>query len=257
MRRGWKTLLAAALVAPALCLTTLAPRPSRADEPGGLLGRLFRLGGGGPASSSSGSSSAPSPSSSPSRPGPEYPGLLMPSTPAATAPSAATGPSPRLVPQPRVSRAVTEADPIVTRVALARSNDGNSFAMFLQVFADGTVLDSEGVHHASQADLKPLMEALQSSELYRLKGHCGAPPTDFIEQVHMVVYERSYGRLRANAFSYSGNPQGCDHAVRHLHLALEGLQAKLSRPMPGASPATAPASAPPVPAAAIPLTAPN
>ncbi len=63
--------------------------------------------------------------------------------------------------------------------------------------------------------------------LYRLKGHCGAPSTDFVEQVHMVVYERSLGRLRANAFSFSGNPQGCDHAVRHLQTALDGLQARV------------------------------
>jgi hypothetical protein len=256
MRPGSKTLLGAALMAPALWMATLSPRPSRADEPNGLLGRLFRLGGS-PASSSSGSSS----SSAPSRPASEYPGLLMTSPAAATTPAPSSSAGPRLVPQPRVSRAATESDPIVTRVALARSNDGNSFAMFMQVFADGTVIDSEGVHHASQADLKPLMEALQAGELYRLKGHCGAPPTDFIEQVHMVVYERSYGRLRANAFSYSGNPQGCDHAVRHLHLALEGLQAKLSRPMPAASPSPTTTPAPPAPSPApgptIPLTAPD
>ena len=44
----------------------------------------------------------------------------------------------------------------------------------------------------------------------------------------MVVYERRFGRLMAHAFSYSGNPQGCDHVIRHLHTALENLQAKLS-----------------------------
>ena len=135
-----------------------------------------------------------------------------------------------------MSRASTESDPIVTRIALARSNDGNQFGMFLQVFADGTVLDGEGTHHLSPADLKTLTDALQAPELYRLKGHCGSPATEFIEQVHVVVYERSLGRLRANAFSYSGNPQGCDHAVRHLHVALDALQAKLARSAaPGAS----------------------
>jgi hypothetical protein len=112
--------------------------------------------------------------------------------------------------------------------------------MFLQVYADGTVIDSDGVHHLSPEDMKPLNESLQSGDLYRSRSHCGAPATDFVEQVHIVVYERSLGRLRANAFSYSGNPQGCDHAVRHLHQALDGLQAKLSRqaPIPATSTTT-------------------
>jgi hypothetical protein len=128
--------------------------------------------------------------------------------------------------------------------------------MFLQVFADGTVLDSEGEHHVSRETLRPVVEALQASELYRLRGHCGAPGTDFIEQVHMVVYERNLGRLRANTFSYSGNPQGCEHAVAHLHNALEGLQAKLSKtPMP--STANGPASAPLAPAPSPPFVTPG
>ncbi len=135
---------------------------------------------------------------------------------------------------------MTSADPVVTRLALGRSNDGSQFAMFLQVFADGTVIDSEGVHHVRSAELKPILEAVQSGELSRIRGHCGAPATDFIEYVHVVVYERRFGRLMANAFSYSGNPQGCDHVVRHLHQALENLQAKLSH-----HPATQPAGAVP------------
>ena len=148
-----------------------------------------------------------------------------------------------------MSKAATESDPLVTRVSLGRSDDGTQFGMFLQVFADGTVLDSEGTHHVDSQTLRPLIEAIQSSDLTRLNGHCGAPATDFIEQVHMVVYERSLGRLRATSFSYSGNPQGCDHAVRHLHTTLEALQAKISRPgsttttsQPGTAPASGPAT---------------
>jgi hypothetical protein len=149
-----------------------------------------------------------------------------------------------LIPQPRVSRPATDADPIVTRVSLGRSDDGRQFGMFLQVFADGTVIDSEGVHHAGREAIKDVLGALEQSDLYRVKGHCGAPSTDFVEQVHMVVYERSLGRLRANAFSFSGNPQGCDHAVRHLQTTLDSLQTKLSRPASGTivSPTTAPDS---------------
>ena len=85
-----------------------------------------------------------------------------------------------------------------------------------------------------------MLDALQVGDLYRLRGHCGGPATDYVEQVHVVIYERSLGRLRANAFSYSGNPQGCEHAVRHLHAALEGLQTKLSRSMPAPAPALPP-----------------
>jgi hypothetical protein len=117
----------------------------------------------------------------------------------------------------------------VTRIALGRSNDGSQFGMFMQVFADGTVIDSEGVHRLRPGDLRPIVDSVQSGELFRIRGHCGAPSTDFIEQVHIVVYERRFGRLSAHSFSYSGSTQGCDNAIRHLHTALENIQTKLSR----------------------------
>ena len=110
--------------------------------------------------------------------------------------------------------------------------------MFLQVYADGTVIDSEGVHRARPRGDPGRRRALEPGDLYRLKGHCGGPSTDFVEQVQMVVYERSLGRLRANAFSFSGNPQGCDHAVRHL-------QTGARRPSGQAQPRRTPASARP------------
>jgi hypothetical protein len=169
-----------------------------------------------------------------------------------------------------VSRPITESDPILTRITLNRSDDNNSFGMFLQVFADGTVVDSEGVHSLGQEALKPLIEALQAGDLYRTKGHCGQPAADYVETVHVIVYERSLGRLRANSFSYSGNPQGCSSAIAHLHGTLENLQAKLVRPMPaagpvaGAGPAAPEAHAPPLPLTSpggsntvIPLTTPD
>jgi hypothetical protein len=138
---------------------------------------------------------------------------------------------------------VTEADPIVTRITLARSDDGSHFGMFLQVFADGTVIDSDGAHRVSRDALKPVLEALHAGDLYRLHGHCGGPPTDFLEQVSVVVYERSLGRLRANAFSFSGNPQGCDPSVRNLQAALDGLQAKITRPATAPNSGMTPSSA--------------
>lgn len=230
------------------------------DNGSGLFGRLFRSGNNNPPPSTPAPRSAstqPSPlpygsmygntlgSGSPARAG-MTPSTMAPVESAAPAPSAFGGlpetppvgdggDGQRLTPRSRVSSAVTNADPVLTRFALGRSNDGSAFGMFLQVFADGTVVDSEGVHHVRPGDIKPIMDAVQSGELYRMRGHCGAPSTDFVEYVHLVVYERRFGRLQAHSFSYSGNPQGCDHIVRHLHTAVETLQAKISRsPQPGA-----------------------
>ena len=149
---------------------------------------------------------------------------------------------PRLSPRPRVSSAVTTADPLLTRMALGRSNDGSQFGMLLQVFADGTVIDSEGVHRLSASELRPLVEATQNSELAHVRGHCGTPSNDFIEYVHIVIFERRMGRLQAHSFSYAGNAQGCDNGIRYLHTALENLQAKLSRQPAAAAPGAASAA---------------
>jgi hypothetical protein len=130
-------------------------------------------------------------------------------------------------------------------MALGRSNDGSQFGMLLQVFTDGTVIDSEGVHRLSAAELRPLVEATQNGELLRVRGHCGTPSNDFIEYVHIVIFERRMGRLQAHSFSYAGNPQGCDNGIRYLHTALENLQAKLSR-QPAATAATGALGSPPV-----------
>jgi len=118
--------------------------------------------------------------------------------------------------------------------------------MFLQVYADGTVIDGEGVHRLGAEAIRPIVQLLQSGELARVEGHCGGPPADFIEQVYVVAYERRLGGLRAIPFSYSGNTAGCTPAVRQLHQALEALQTRLSSP-PGAA-GSAPLAAPTVPA---------
>ena len=126
-----------------------------------------------------------------------------------TPPASSSGPSDRITPRSRVSQAVTTADPLLTRFALGKSNDGSTFGMFLEIFADGTIVDSEGVHHVRPADLKAIADSVNSGELYRLQGHCGAPSTDFIEYVHIVVYQRRrIGRLQAHAFSILGQPAG-------------------------------------------------
>ena len=247
MRPGMRTVCGAILVAPTVLLMTWGGGRSLGDEPG-RRGRLFRFGGGSASAPAQPTPPRSEPAAEPSRFG--SPLLFNAGASAATA---SPSPAPRIVPRPRVTQAATEADPLVTRISLGRSDDGTQFGMFLQVFADGTVLDSEGTHHVDSDTLKPLIEAIQSSDVTRLKGHCGTPSTDFIEQVHLVTYERNLGRLRATSFSYSGNPQGCDHAVRHLHTTLEALQAKISR---HGSPATAtsqPAAAPASSPAPLPL----
>ena len=215
-------------LAPLLFVTLLAQSYGLADEPG-RLGRLFRFGSSATSSPNASNADHGSVVSSPVR---EI--------------QAAQSSSPRLIPQPRVSRPVTESDPIVTRVSIGRADQGIQFGMFLQVFADGTVIDSEGVHHVGRDGIKDLVEVLEKGEVFRVKGHCGGPPTDFIEQVFVTVFERSLGRLRASSFSLSGNVQGCDHSVRHLQAALDSLQSRLTRPMTPTSSGVEPVVSSPV-----------
>jgi hypothetical protein len=215
----------------------LAATTGFGDEPS-RLGRLFRMGGSG-----SGSNNGPSTS----EPGPLAPGPIgQPAltTPPTTLPGASASSGPRITPKPRVNRAITEADPLVTRISIGRSDNGSQFGMFLQVFADGTVIDGEGVHKVSPDALRPVVEAVGSGDLAKLRGHCGGPAGDFIENVHVTVFDRALGRLRANSFSYSGNPQGCDHAIHHLQKILDELQTKLSPAAPVATPTASNTPAP-------------
>jgi hypothetical protein len=102
--------------------------------------------------------------------------------------------------------------------------------MFMQIHADGVVLDTEGVHRIGPDLMKPLLSIHQDPELLRPRSHCGSPPTDFYEQFQVTIYRRAIGRIQANAFTYSGNTQGCDHSARRLHDALDAIQNKLSSP---------------------------
>ncbi len=238
--------LAAATVASALLFQSLGASPSLGgDEPNRLgLGRLFRMGS--PAASPTSNAVQPA-VGSPSTPSttPAYYGQPALSTPPSTIAGASNAPA--IKPKPRTHKPATEADPLVTRISLGRSNEGGQFGMLLQVFADGTVIDGEGVHKLGPDALKPVIEAVGSGELGKLKGHCGGPAGDFIETVHVVVFDRAFGKLRANAFSYSGSTQGCDHAVHHLQKVLDEVQAKVSAPASSLAPATAanvPATAP-------------
>jgi len=257
MRPGSSAIRGVGLLASCLVVIGLAPPRGLGDEPqgGSRLTRLFRFGGGNPP----GSASHNHPHDVPAAPGMTTTLPIFPTTPVST-PEAGGGTAPRISPQPRVSRPPTESDPILTRASVARSDGGGQFGMFLQVFADGTVIDGEGVHKLGGDVMRPLTEALRQGDLYRLKGHCGAPPTDFIEVSHVVLFERSYGKLRATSFSYSGNPQGCDPAVRKLHAAMEAIQGRISSPAPsgaegtaGPAPVAGPSQGPMAPAGGRPV----
>jgi len=227
----------------------------QADDGGGFFSRLFR--GGSPAVNpyNARPRTDPPPGLGRTSPSPASQPAQAPANPAdlpATPPVADPGPTGRITPRPRGSTAVTNADPILTRIAVGRSSDGTQFGMLMQIHADGTVIDSEGVHRLRPADLRHLGEVLSSGELARLHGHCASPSADYLEYVQITVYERRMGRLAAHTFSYAGNPQGCDPALKHLHQALEELQLKLSRvqaPTPAAAtqPASHGPSGPPVP----------
>ncbi len=263
MRFGTNKPARAALLVVSLSVLLVGLRANGGDEPG-LFGRLFRGNGSGSSAARS-SDTGQFPSSNPTYGAAAAPSLLppgaagttrsgsgfTPAAPTSAPPTSAPGatPSQRIRPQPRNSSAATEADPLVTRIALGRSDDGKQFGMFLQVFADGTVIDGEGVHRVSPDVLRPVAQAVQANELYRLKGHCGAPATDYIEQIYLTVYQQRLGGMRSNSFSISGNPQGCDPAVRQLHAALEALVTKVSGPAAAPPPASGAPAAAPVPAA--------
>lgn len=243
MRLGSLKGLAASSIAAGLVFSAVCASPSLGGDEPGLLGRIFRGGSDSNSNSNaaSGSNAGSSRSSSlgrPSTPSPTTPVQEFQGRPALTTPvsSLPGGPAaPRITPKPRTNKAMTDADPIATRVSIGRSTDGSQFAMFLQIFADGTVIDVQGVHKIGQDAIKPLIEAVGSGELNKLKGYCGGPAGDFIENVQVVVYERAMGRLRANSFSFSGNPQGCDHSVHNLQKILDDIQAKISPGSPVAS----------------------
>ena len=80
------------------------------------------------------------------------------------------------------SRPLTEADPVVTRVALGRSNDGTQFGMFLQIYADGTVIDSEGVHHLGREAIREsLLDEAEGADILLIKP--GLPYLDVLARL--------------------------------------------------------------------------
>ena len=261
------------------CLAA-AVTPAHGDEPS-RFGRLFRMGSAsdsskasatpalGSTANSASSSLGGSTASPATRSVSDYygqPALSTPTSSSTSTSSSSLTPSPRISPKPRVNKPITEADPLVSRIAVGRADGGSQFGMFTQIYADGTVIDSEGVHKLTPEQLKPVVEAVTSGDFGKIKGHCGGPAGDTFENFQVVAYERAYGRLRANAFSYSGTPQGCDHAVHHLHKVLDDLQIKMSTPggvgnaanttptvVSPAGPAMAPAAPPSYTATPVPI----
>ncbi|HEY2154156.1 MAG TPA: hypothetical protein VGH33_00905, partial [Isosphaeraceae bacterium] len=112
-------------------LLGLATSPGLGDDPppGGRLARLFRFGPSADSSAKPASASSNAPA-----PGVIYATPPPPSTPASTPPeSPSNSPAPRITAQPRTSRPATDADPLVTRVSVGKSDGGGQFGMFLEV----------------------------------------------------------------------------------------------------------------------------
>ena len=176
-----------------------------------------------------------------------------------------------------LSGAVTTADPLLTRVALGLSNDGNQFGMLLQVFTDGTVIDSEGVHRLSASELRPLVEAIQNSELRQFEATAARPPTtslntfmslsssaDGTPSGPLVLVRRQCPRLRQRnplPAHRPGKPPGqaqppasrnCGHRRPRLPAGVRPVPAATS-PQPATrstsitKPVNGPATAPPLP----------
>src|SRR5262249_22260905 len=141
MQGVWSRRLGRFVLGLSLCLA-ITDSGRAWGEDSGFLGRLFRFGGSaGPTnggSTAGGRAGEPPYARDPGTAG----GFVPPSTPPAWAPqslptfgglpetppsSTGTGPAARLTPKPRVSPAVTSADPVLTRFALGRSNDGSAF----------------------------------------------------------------------------------------------------------------------------------
>ena len=224
-----RTVALAALLVSATTLRAddAAPSPSR-------FSRLFRSGSAAPATANR----------------PTTPDLLGPpgdvGAPAASAPKPnASSPSnangPRLIPQPRVNRPATESDPILTRVMIGRSDNGSQFGMFLQVFADGTVLDGEGTHHVGREVLRPLIEAIQSTDAYAPEGPLRRP-ADGLHRAGPRRRLRPLARQAPRQFLLvfrqpAGlRPRHQDPASRHRRLPGEARRQRLSpfdrRPTP-------------------------
>jgi hypothetical protein len=127
-------------------------------------------------------------------------------------------PAAALVPPP------ANGDPLVTRFAVGRATDGSTFGLFMHIYADGTVMDSSGLHNADPTKLEALRDVLSTLPLNALELHYPGPAAGDLEVIQVVVYQRSKGKIRAVPFSYSGDPSEAPPEIRRLHAALESFQ---------------------------------
>lgn len=225
-----------------------APTVAHADGPG-LFGRLFKkkeARNANPAPRQNGlpGMTRPAPGSAGADPdahdhgsGPE--GSSLPFTnananpePAAPVPGPADPAQARNDPRPAAptasSRPITEADPLLTRVSLIRGDKGQRFGVFLQIYTDGTVLDSQGIHRLQRSEMAPIIQAIQACDVTRRPAHCGGQSSDYLEAVQFVIHDRSSGKLRAHAFSCSGDIRTCDQGLQRLQMVLDELMTKFS-----------------------------
>lgn len=219
--------------APAAILGTFAllvATTALADGPPSLFGRLFRRG--------ASTSAAPRRVAPANARDPRSAELLRP--PADFDRPTPPGGQPAAVPPASLVPAPANGDPLVTRLAVGRATDGSTFGLFLQVYADGTVMDSAGLHHADPARLGAVRDALAALPLDGLDHHYPGPAAGDLEVIQLIVYRRSKGKIQAVPVSYSGEPSGAPEEVRRLNEALEDFEIHLAGG-PVDAPTTAPA----------------
>jgi hypothetical protein len=198
--------------------------PLMAGEPGGILGRLFRR-----TESSAAKRVDPASRRAP-RPVAEAEKSAPDRTLADFAPpeEVAPAPAPGTIVGPPAN-----ADPLLSRFAIGRASDGQTFGLFMHIFADGTVMDSNGLHHSDPAAFERLKDTLRETPLEQLERHTEGTASDYLEVVYLVAYQRAGTKLRAVPLSHAGNTSTAPPSLQRLHAALEAFQAHISSPVPG------------------------
>ena len=209
MRPGWKSLVGATLLAPGLLIVDPGPAArASATSRAGSAGSSASAAVGSIDARGAGAARRPRRPSVPSAGSPRtltaMPAVRAPAPP----PAAPAGDAPRIVP----SRASRGPSPSPTRSSPgSRSTVPTTATSSACSSRSSPTAPSSTARGSTTSARTPSSRSSTPSRRatsIALRGHCGAPATDYVESVHVIVYERSLGRLRANAFSYSGNPQG-------------------------------------------------
>ncbi|ADV63155.1 hypothetical protein Isop_2584 [Isosphaera pallida ATCC 43644] len=170
---------------------------------------------------------------------------LMPNDPSQpTAPAMPPGQPIQPTPNPALVRVVNEPfEPLLTRVTLIRTPDGNSFGVSMHLFTNGWIIDGQGPHRLTPEEFARIRAAARA---VKGQSHRGTSPGGVLtQQSHYVVFEKTRHQTYALPFVISGDLSNAPTELRQLHEALDELAIRLAGPAtPGAgSDATATATA--------------